>query len=73
MPCNRYGFDELKILELMFDHGFRTFSYNPFDRTLVKLKGKNLNSGNTLFIRDESFVQDRLINSQKVSIHGKQF
>ena len=70
---SHYGFDESKILEIMFDHGFRTYSYNPLDRSLINLQGKNLNSGNTLFIRDESFVLDRLKNSPKVTIHGKQF
>ncbi len=70
---SRYGFDESRILKMMFDHGFRTYSYNPLDRTLVNLQGKNLNSVNTLFIRDESFVSDKLKNSPKFTIHGKQF
>lgn len=70
---SRYGFDESRILELMFDHGFKTYSYNPMDRTLINLAGKNLNSGNTLFIRDEPFVLDRLKRSPTVSVHGKQF
>jgi len=69
----RYGFDESRILEMLFDHGFRTYSYNPLDRTLIKLQGKNLQSGNTLFIRNDSFVLDRLKNSPKITIHGKQF
>lgn len=69
----RYGFNESKILELMFSNGFRTYSYNPLDRTLINLEGKNLNSGNTLFIRDKSFVEERLRDSPKVSVHGRQF
>jgi len=68
-----YGFDETRILKMMFNYGFRTYSYNPLNRTLVNLKGKDSNSGNTLFIRDKSFVLDRLNNSPKVTIHGKQF
>ena len=71
--CNRYGFDESRILEMMFDYRFKTYSYNPLDRTLKNLQGKNLKSGNTLFIRDESFVMDRLKSSPKINIHGKQF
>lgn len=70
---SRYGFDESRILEMMFDYGFRTYSYNPMDRALVDLQGKNLNSINTLFIRDKSFVLDKLENSPQVTIHGKQF
>jgi FkbM family methyltransferase len=69
----RYGFDESRTLEVMFDNGFRTYLYDPLDRTLLKLEGKNLDSDNTLFIRDRSFVVERLRTSPKVSIHGKQF
>lgn len=69
---SRYGYDEVKILELMFDYGFKTYSYNPFDRTLINLEGKNLNSGNTLFIRNKPLVEERLRDAQKLSIHGRQ-
>jgi hypothetical protein len=68
-----YGFDESQILDLMLSNGFRTYSYNPFSRTLVNLEGKNLNSGNTLFIRNKSFVEDRLRVASKVTVHGRQF
>jgi FkbM family methyltransferase len=68
---NRYGFDESRILEMMFDHGFRTFSYNPIEKCLINLEGKNPSSGNTLFIRDEAVVLERIKNSQPVTIYGK--
>lgn len=71
--CNRYGFDESRILELMFDNGFRSYSYNPLNRTLSALEGKNLNSGNTLFIRNKLSVEERLRSSAMISIHGNQF
>jgi FkbM family methyltransferase len=70
---SRYGFDESRILETMFDHGFRTYSYNPIDRTLIDLQGKNLNSGNTLFIRDEPSVLEKLMNSPKITVNRMQF
>lgn len=70
---SRYGFDESQILALMLNYGFRTYSYNPLSRTLINLEGKNLNSGNTLFIRDKSFVEERLRVSSKVTVHGRQF
>lgn len=70
---DRYGFDESRILDLMLDNGFQTYAYHPFDRTLINLEGKNMNSGNTLFIRDKPFVVERLRTSPKVSIHGRQF
>ena len=70
---SRYGYDESKILELMFSKGFRAFSYNPFSRALIDLEGKNLDSGNTLFIRNKSFVEDRLRDAPKVTVHGRHF
>ena len=70
---SRYGYDESRILELMFDYGFKTYSYNPLGRILINLEGKNLNSGNTLFIRNKPLVEERLRGAPKVSIHGKQF
>lgn len=70
---SRYGFDESKILELMLSNGFKTYSYNPFIRKLINLEGKNLDSGNTLFIRDKSVVEDRLRVASKVTINGRQF
>lgn len=70
---SRYGFEESKIIDLMLSNGFRTFSYNPLNRKLINLEGKNLNSGNTLFIRDIPFVNERLRVAPKVKVHGRQF
>ena len=72
---SRYGFDESRILGMMFDYGFQTYSYNPFDRILINLQGKSLTSGNTLFIREESLslVLEKLKNSPMITVHGKQF
>jgi len=69
----RYGFDEVRVLELMFKHGFEAYSYNPLNRSLTNLAGKDLTKDNTLFIRDKSLVMERLRSSAKVSVNGKQF
>ena len=66
---DRYGYDELKILNMMFDYGFKAFSYNPFKRELLELSGKNNNEGNTIFIRDLRRVVERLKNSRLIKIH----
>ncbi len=55
---------------MMFDHGFKTYSYDPMARELVNLHGKNLDSGNTLFIKDESYVTERLRTAPKVFVNG---
>lgn len=68
---SRYGFDESRILRSMIDHGFRTFSYDPFARKLSSLDGKNLGEGNTLFVRNLPLVEERLRTAQSLTIHGK--
>lgn len=70
---SRYGYDETRILDLMFDYGFKTYLYDPLDRKLTSLEGKNLFSGNTLFIRDKCFVEERLRSAAPVVINGYQF
>lgn len=67
---NRYGFDESKILQMMFDYGFKTYSYKPFEREVISIEGKNLSEGNTLFIRNRERVLDRIKKAPKVTIHG---
>ncbi len=68
-----YGYDESRIIEMMLDHGFGMYAYNPWDRTLVDLQEQNVNSDNTLFIRDKSLVLDKLNSAPKITVHGKSF
>jgi FkbM family methyltransferase len=70
---HRYGYDESRIVEMMFDHGFRTFAYDPLTRRLTNLSGKNPLSDNTLFIRNQSLVMERLASSRQIRILGKEF
>jgi len=70
---DRYGYDESKILDMMRVYGFATYSYDPLRRALVSLNGKNLRSGNTLFIRNIDLVRERLQSAPRVSVHGREF
>lgn len=67
---SRYGFDESKILKMMLDYGFKTYSYNPFERNLINLEGKNLMEGNTLFIKNIDHVLERIKKASKVNVHN---
>jgi FkbM family methyltransferase len=58
-----YNFDERLIHSALSESGFRPYSYEPFSRRLTKLK-KHGNC-NTLYLRDISFISDR-IKSGKV-------
>ena len=64
----RYGFDDNVIHRRMVDHGFTPSSYNPFTRTLVTLDEVNSLSGNTLYIRNREFVQQRLSSAPRFRI-----
>ena len=68
---NRYSFDENKIINFLLELGFTPHSYNPINRSLLKLEGKNISSGNTIFIRDIDFVKNRITTSQKYEINGQ--
>lgn len=67
----RYGYDESKIVAHMRDHGFMTYTYEPFTRTLKSLDGHKSDSGNTLFARDEAFLRERLITAPRINVLGK--
>lgn len=67
---SRYGFDESEILQMMLDHGFRTYSYKPFERKIINIDGKNFTEGNTLFIRNKNRVLERVKSAPKINIHG---
>ena len=59
-----------KILSMMSNYGFKTYSYNPFDRTLVNLESKNLTKGNTIFIRNMDRILERIKAAPKIEVHG---
>jgi FkbM family methyltransferase len=69
--ANRYGYNESLLLELMHDYGFRAYSYNPLNRTLINLNGKNQSTGNTLFIRDVPYVTERVNTSPRMTVNGR--
>jgi FkbM family methyltransferase len=68
---SRYGFDEAEVLKAMLDFGFRSYAYDPFRRSLRDLGGKNMASGNTLFIRDLEWVTERVSTASPRRIFDK--
>jgi FkbM family methyltransferase len=68
---NRYGFDETKLHTEMIDRGFTPCTYAPFARVLTPLKTKNVESGNTLYVRDIPSLTVRLKSAPQRTIHGK--
>ncbi|MBU6435240.1 MAG: FkbM family methyltransferase [Nitrospirae bacterium] len=64
----RYGFCEDAILDRMKKYGFSTFSYDPLTRSLTPLHGKKSLSGNTLFIRGDERIRDKLHAAPPVKV-----
>jgi FkbM family methyltransferase len=69
----QYGHQESTILEIMHDHGFGTYSYDPWSRTLERLDGKNPNTANTIFIRDLSLARELVASAPMFTVLGKRF
>lgn len=67
----RYGFDEAWIHSKLMELGYAQFSYDPLTRSLVKL---NFNSShNAIYIKDESFVRERISKADKILLFEKIF
>jgi FkbM family methyltransferase len=66
----KYGFDDSIIYKTILGYGFRPFSYNPVHRKLIQLESYNTHQFNTIFVKDENFVANRLLKSRKISIRG---
>lgn len=67
----RYGFDEVELHQKMLDYAFRLVAYSPFERKLMHLDGKNLRSGNTIYVRNVEWVQARLESARTFMVNGK--
>jgi FkbM family methyltransferase len=63
----RYGYDDENIHKMLCNFDFRPFLYNPGKRLLSEIKTFN-HYGNTLYVRNSHFVQNRLENANKIKI-----
>ena len=67
----RYNYDEGDVYSQMTGHGFTPCQYEPYERRLEQLQGKNDLSGNTLFVRDVEAVSERLASEPAFSVMGR--
>ena len=65
-----YGYAEDEIIAIMKEAGFSAYDYDPFERKLTCIDGKERGSENTIFIRNLEHVQKRLRVSPKLVING---
>lgn len=69
----KYGIDDQSIYELLLGYGFQPFDYDFMSRKLIPLETYNTHKFNTIFIRDDNFVQNRLSESEKIQIRNMIF
>lgn len=69
----RYGFDESQILRLLIEYGFSTYRYDPLDRRLTNAAGRTEPRGNTLFLRNEALIRERLRTAPKICVNDRSF
>jgi len=65
---NRYGSSNEKVHSLLIQNKYFPIKYFPNKRVFTKLKNYRNDQINTIYIRDEKFVKNRLINSPKYKI-----
>ena len=64
--CNKYGYNENDIHDLLVSHTFLPYTYDPKRREITRLP--TFGSGNTIYLRDETFVLNRLQTAEKIVI-----
>lgn len=69
---NRYGISDDAVHNLLLSYGFLPYSYSPFDRRLTSISTLSGN-GNIIYIKDKSFVEERINNSRLYSLFGQSF
>lgn len=68
--CNAFEVKEIEIHDKIISFGFKAYNYSPFLRQL-QIQSSYTANGNTLYIRDETFVLNRVANAPKIKILNK--
>lgn len=67
----RYGHADYEVFELLGEHGFERFTYDPFQRLISGDAARESSTDNTLFVRDAGSVRERLSSAPQVVILGE--
>lgn len=65
------GYEDSLLFDKLSRFGFHSYTYDPFTRSLTHVNGKNVSGGNTIFIRDLQFVEDRIKAAERRRVLGK--
>ncbi len=69
----RYGIDDEDIYNEIVGKGFTPYAYNSDTRRLLVLDSYNKKKFNTIFIKNEEFVQNRVLKSRRIRIGNYEF
>jgi len=65
----KYGITDMEVHQFLLQFGFFPVSYNPFKREINILA--SFGSKNTIYIKNQKLVEERLLNSFKIKINNK--
>jgi FkbM family methyltransferase len=68
---SQFGYSDQLIHEKLIGMGLSAYTYEPFSRKLTPADG--FSHLNTLYVRDASFVQQRVRTAEPIVLHGKSF
>jgi FkbM family methyltransferase len=68
-----YGSSDDDVHSEIWHHGFRPYRYEPRMRALVEEPSYNKNENNTLYLRVDDDMRDRLASAPKYEVRGRQF
>ena len=66
----RYGYNEINIHNKLLGLSFRPYTYDPFKRALTLLS--NYGNLNTIYLRDERSVKNRIGSSRKILVFNEE-
>ena len=66
----QYGYKTEDVHEKLLNYGFFPVQYNPFKRGITKIS--TYTNLNTIYIRDESFVTERVTQAPKIGVRNIQ-
>lgn len=64
----KYGYKTDDVHQKLLNYGFLPFQYNPLERSLTRIE--TYTNLNTIYIRDESFIIERITQAPKVEVRG---
>jgi FkbM family methyltransferase len=67
----KYGFDDRDIHNMLESFNFKLYNYNPKKRVLNEQNYFKHTTGNSLYIRDFQFVNEKIQNQRKIKILNK--